>query len=102
MEKHYLPWAKENKGHSLGDFSRYAHWLKPRFATKASEGYFTARPGTLEREMRDAGKSEATVKHALCIMRQAFNKAVVWRLWSGENPCKGVTFPKPTMLDNDS
>ena len=45
--------------------------------------------------MRDAGKSEATVRHALCIIRQAFNKAVVWRLWSGENPCKGVTFPIP-------
>ena len=45
--------------------------------------------------MREAGKAEATVKHALCLVRQAFNKAVVWRLWTGENPCKGVAFPIP-------
>ncbi len=95
MEKHYLPWAKENKGHSLGDFSRYAHWLKPRFATKALKDISPLDLERLKREMRDAGKSEATVKHALCIIRQAFNKAVVWRLWSGENPCKGVSFPSP-------
>jgi integrase len=29
------------------------------------------------------------------LARQAFNKAVVWRLWEGENPCKAVSFPKP-------
>lgn len=28
-------------------------------------------------------------------MRQAFNKVVVWRLWTGENPCKGIAFPTP-------
>ena len=95
MEKHYLPWAKENKGHSLGDFSRYANWLKPRFATKALKDISPLDLERLKREMREAGKSEATTKHALCIMRQAFNKAVVWRLWSGENPCKGVSFPSP-------
>jgi integrase len=95
MEKHYLPWAKENKGHSFGDFSRYANWLKPRFATKALKDISPLDLERLKREMRDAGKSEATTRHALCIMRQAFNKAVVWRLWSGENPCKGVSFPSP-------
>jgi integrase len=49
----------------------------------------------LKKEMRDAGKAEATVRHALCLVRQAFNKVTVWRLWIGENPCKGVAFPTP-------
>ena len=95
MEKHYLPWAKENKRHSFGDFSRYGHWLKPRFATKALKDISPLDLERLKRDMRDASKSEATTRHVLCIMRQAFNKAAVWRLWSGENPCKGVSFPSP-------
>ena len=45
--------------------------------------------------MRDAGKSEASIRHVLCIVRQAFNKAGVWSLRQGENPCKAVSFPKP-------
>jgi integrase len=28
------------------------------------------------------------------VIRQAFNKALTWHLWSGENPCRSVTFPK--------
>lgn len=95
MEKHYLPWAKENKRHSFGDFSRYAHWLKPRFATKALKDISPLDLERLKKEMRDAAKAEATLKHVLCIIRQAFNKALVWRLWTGENPCKGVSFPSP-------
>jgi integrase len=95
MEKHYLPWAEENKRHSFGDFSRYTHWLKPRFATKTLKDISPLDLERLKREMREAGKSEATTRHALCIVRQAFNKAVVWRLWTGENPCKGVAFPNP-------
>ena len=95
MEKHYLPWAKENKVHSFGDFSRYGLWLKPRFATKALKDIAPLDLERLKKEMFSAGKADATVRHALCIMRQAFNKAVVWRLWTGENPCKGVKFPIP-------
>jgi integrase len=95
MEKHYLPWAGKNKKHALGDFSRYAHWLKPRFASKPLKEISPLDLERLKKEMREAGKSEATLRHVLCIVRQAFNKAVVWRLWSGENPCKGVSFPSP-------
>jgi len=95
MEKHYLPWAEKNKGHAPGDFSRYAHWLKARFAAKALKDISPLDLERLKREMREAGKSESTVRHALCVIRQAFNKASVWRLWKGENPCKGVSFPTP-------
>jgi hypothetical protein len=89
MEKHYLPWAKENKRHPFGDFSRYANWLKPRFATQALKDISPLDLERLKREMREAGKSEATTKHALCIMRKRLIRQWRWRLWSGENPCKG-------------
>lgn len=95
MEKHYIHWGKEHKRHAFGDASRYTHWLKTRFATKALKDISPLDLERLKKEMREAGKSEATVRHVLCIVRQAFNKAVVWRLWRGENPCKGVSFPTP-------
>jgi integrase len=69
--------------------------LKPRFADKELRGIVPLDLERLKKDMRDAGRAEATVRHALCLIRQAFNKAVVWRLWIGENPCKGVAFPTP-------
>jgi len=95
MEKHYLPWAIENKKRHAGDEHLYRNWLKPRFATRDLKTIAPLDLERLKKEMREAGKAEATTKHALCLMRQAFNKAMVWRLWWGENPCKGVSFPIP-------
>jgi integrase len=95
MEKHYLRWARENKKRHAGDEHLYRNWLKPRFVDKELRQIAPLDLERLKKEMRDAGKAEATVRHALCLMRQAFNKAVIWRLWTGDNPCKGVTFPIP-------
>lgn len=95
LEKHYLPWSAENKRRARDDQGMYRNWLKPRLADKSLKDIAPLDLERLKREMRAAGKSEATVKHALCLIRQAFNKAVVWRLWLGDNPCKGVAFPSP-------
>ena len=95
MEKHYLPWARENKKRHAGDEHLYRNWLKPRFADKELRQIAPLDLERLKKEMRDAGKAEATVRHALCLIRQAFNKAIVWRVWAGGNPCKGVAFPTP-------
>lgn len=95
MEAHYLPWGRENKKRHAGDEYLYRNWLKPRFADKEIGQIAPLDLERLKKEMRDAGKAEATVRHALCLMRQAFNKATTWRLWKGENPCKGVAFPSP-------
>jgi integrase len=95
MEKHYLPWAVENKKRHAGDEHLYRNWLKPRFADKELRQIAPLDLERLKKEMRDEGKADATVRHALCLVRQAFNKAMVWRLGTGENPCKGVAFPIP-------
>jgi integrase len=95
MGKHYLPWADENKKRARDDRSMYRNWLAPRLSDKVLKAITPFDLELLKKDMRQAGRSEATVKHALCLVRQAFNKAVVWRLWQGENPCKGVSFPKP-------
>lgn len=95
LEKHYLPWARENKKRHAGDEHLYRNWLKPRFGSKELGQIAPLDLERLKKEMRDAGKAEATVRHALCLVRQVYNKAVVWRLWTGENPSKGVAFPIP-------
>lgn len=95
MEKHYLPWAEENKKHAHDDRSRYIHWLKPRFSGKPLRDIAPLDLERVKKDMRGEEKSEATVKHVLCLVRQAFNKAVSWGLWRGGNPCKAVTFPRP-------
>jgi integrase len=95
MEKHYLPWSIETKKRHAGDQHLYRNWLKPRFADKELRHIAPLDLERLKKEMREAGKADATVRHALCLVRQAFNKAVVWRLWRGENPCTGVAFPIP-------
>lgn len=95
LEKHYLVWADENKRRARNDRYLYSKWLKPRFVAKKLIDIAPLDLERLKKEMRDEGKAEGTVIHALCLMRQAFNKAVQWNLWSGENPCKAVRFPKP-------
>jgi integrase len=95
LEKHYLPWSAENKRRARDDRAMFRNWLKPRLADKSLKDIAPLDIERLKRDMREAGKSEATVKHALCLVRQSFNKAVVWRLWRGESPCKGVAFPTP-------
>jgi hypothetical protein len=94
-EEHYLPWAKENKKRHAGDEHLYRNWLKPRFADKELRQIAPLDLERLKKEMRESGKAEATIRHALCLVRQAFNEVVVWRLWTGKNPCKGVAFPTP-------
>jgi integrase len=95
LENHYLPWSRENKKRFTGDFHLYRNWLKPRLAERRLKSIAPLDLERLKKDMRDAGKAEATVRHALGLVRQAFNKAVVWRLWQGENPCRGVSFPSP-------
>ena len=95
MEKYYLPWADENKKRARDDRSLYKNWLKTPFSDKALRDITPLDLERVKKEGREAGKSEATVKHILCLVRQAFNKANLWGLWHGDNPCKAVSFPKP-------
>jgi integrase len=84
MTEYYLPWADGNK-----------KWLTPRFEKKRLNEIISIALEDLKTDMRNAGKAEATVKNALCLVREAFNKAASWGLWSGANPCKEVVFPRP-------
>ena len=95
MTQHYLPWGDSNKKRAPEDRSLYKTWLKLRFGGKELQEISPEDLEKMKKEMRELGKAEATIKHALCLVRQAFNKATDWRRWHGENPCKTVDFPKP-------
>ena len=95
MTQHYLPWGDSNKKRAPEDRSLYKTWLKQRFGGKSLQEITPLDLEQMKTDMRGLGKAEATIKHALCLVRQAFNKAVAWGKWNGENPCKSVEFPKP-------
>jgi integrase len=95
MESHYLPWTRDNQKDPQKDHGRYRKWLAPRFERKPLSQITPLDLERLKREMRQAGMSDATIRHVLSVVRQAFNKAILWGLWQGNNPCKGVKFPVP-------
>jgi len=47
----------------------------------------------IKSELLKSGLSPATVKHVLVLVRQIYNKAVVWGMYKGMNPIKGVKLP---------
>ena len=73
----------------------YQNWLKKRFEKTPLKEITPLDLEDLKKEMAADNKAEATILHALSLVRQAFNKAVSWRLWKGENPCNSVKFPRP-------
>lgn len=95
MDKHYLPWADENKKRARDDRSLFKCWLEPALGDKTLSGISPLDIERVKSAMRAKGRAEASVRHALCLIRQAFNRAVEWKLWSGSNPCATVKFPVP-------
>ena len=102
MEDYYLPWAKKNKRSARDDFSMYKNWLSPHLGEKSLKEISTLDLEKLKQVMYSAGKADATVKHALCLVRQAYNKAKVWGHYEGDNPCEGVKFPSPNNARQNS
>jgi integrase len=94
-DNHYLPWAEQNKSRVRDDKGRYNLWLKDSIGSKKLTEIAPLDIERIKKTMRDAGKSEATVRHVFCIVRQAYNKALAWKLWTGVNPCSQVKAPKP-------
>ncbi|NPU86400.1 MAG: site-specific integrase [Syntrophaceae bacterium] len=90
----YLEWAAENKSRGgCDDASRYGRYLSPTFDDKRLDEIFPLDLERLKNQIARDGLSPASVKHTLVLFRQMFNKAVLWGLYKGENPIKGVKMP---------
>ncbi len=91
----YSAWAKDNKKSWYDDFNRYENHIKPQFGDKPVSKLCALDLERLKSKLKKQGKADATVRHCLVLVRQIVNKAILWRLWAGSNPVKGVAIPKP-------
>jgi len=96
LAAHYFFWAQSNKKSHLNDSYRYQQHLHGPLGKRFLKDITSL---DLEGLKWDLQKTLAppTVKHCLVLVRQMFNKAVLWGLYTGPNPVKGVKLP---ALDN--
>ncbi len=94
MLDYYLPWSQQNHRQHRDTAYRYEKWLKPFLNNKTLKEISPMDLERIKKTMRDAGRSDSTIRHVLGIVRHAFNMAIKWRLWEGGNPAKLVTFPR--------
>jgi len=92
----YLQWAATNKRHQNDEY-RYRLHLAPQLADVPLRKISPFMLEKVKKTLQDKGLAPATVKHCIVIVRQAFNKAIVWGTWHGENPVRHVKMPR---LDN--
>jgi len=90
----YLAWAKDNKTREgRDDLYLYRNHLAPRLDNKRLNEITSFDLERMKSELDKGGLSPATVKHCLVLFRQMVNKAVLWGLYQGQNPVKGVKMP---------
>jgi integrase len=89
----FYEWAELNRRSHHDDALRYNKHLKDHLGhLMLSE----ISPFHVERIKGALGKQKLapqTIKHILGLVREVFNKAILWGDFSGENPTKGVKFP---------
>ena len=92
--KEYLEWGRVNKKHWKADEYNYNYFLKSyldeKLLTKITPYYLEK----VKSKLNGKGYAPATVKHCLVLVRQVYNKALAWDMWTGENPLKKVKLPK--------
>jgi integrase len=90
----YLEWATENKSRKgIDDHYRYQTHLGPAFGEKRLNEISSFDLERLKNNLLKEGLAPSSVKHCLVLVRQIFNKAVLWGLYKGDNPIKGVKLP---------
>ncbi len=90
----YLDWAEQNKTRNGRDEeSRYRNYLSPYFDNKKLNEISSFDLERLKANLMQEDLAPQTVKHVLIVFREMFNKAVLWGMYKGENPIKGVKMP---------
>ena len=90
----YLEWAKGNKTlKGRDDLYRYRKHLAPRFDDKRLNEISAFDLEQFKSNLSKLGLAPATVKQILVEFRQMVNKAILWEMYEGTNPIKGVKMP---------
>jgi integrase len=90
----YNQWLDNGKRQPRVDRGYYFKHLEPRFADRLLSKISPLDLEKLKIELSQQDLAPATVKHLLVLVRQIFNKAIAWEMWSGENPVKKVKLPR--------
>lgn len=96
--KKFLAWAKIHKKSWKADDIRYKLHLKPRFGSVKVDRIAPLDLEKLKKDLMDAGKTPATVRHVLRLFSTIFNKAREWGLTRAANPLQGKV--KMPVVDN--
>lgn len=90
----YFEWQRENgKPRAYTDERAYNKHIRDSLGNKA---LFEVHPFLLEKfktELKEKGLAPATIRDILGVIRIIYNKAVLWGLYQGQNPIKGVKMP---------
>ena len=90
----YLEWAVNNKAYEgRDDGNRYRKHLSSAFDDKRLNQISSFDLERIKNELTKIGLAPSSVKHCLVLVRQIFNKAILWGLYKGDNPIKGVKLP---------
>jgi integrase len=92
----YLEWSKNNKRTWKDDYYEYSK-LKPFLGDKKLREISPFLLEKLKNDLIRKNLSNSSVNHYLAIVRQIFNKAIQWNLFTGVNP---VTRVKKLSLNN--
>jgi integrase len=90
----YNEWLETAKRRPKDDRGYYRKHIEPLFADRPLSKIQSYDLEKLMMKLTNDGLAPATVKHVLVIVRQLFNKAIAWDMWSGGNPIKKVKLPK--------
>lgn len=94
VAKSYMKWAKENKTREgYCDINLYNNHLADRFDRKRIDQICSLDLERMKSELFKEGLAAASVKHCLVLFRQIFNKGILWGMYKGDNPIKGVKLP---------
>lgn len=90
----YDEWLDTGKIDTTTDRSYYKKHIEPLFADTILSKIDVLDLERLKSKKINQGLAPATVKHILVLIRQLFNKAILWGMWNGENPVRKVKLPK--------
>ena len=97
FENSYLPQAKaDKKAKSVTrEESLFRLWISPTIGKKPMKNVTSFDVERIKRNMAEAGLTPRSVEYCLSVIRQIFNVARRFDVFTGENPTTKVRFPKP-------
>ena len=89
----YLQWAYSNKRSAKDDEIRFRLHLAPVLGAEKLSKITSLQLEKLKDRLFEK-LAPATVKQCLALVRQIYNKSILWNLYNGPNPVRKITMPK--------